>query len=149
MQFDLSEKLEFNYEPFIIEAGKVKEFARILGFKNQIYFDKEMAIQQGLRGIPVPPTFVTVIDHWNDRDFYQLLSSLKLNPNDILHGEQSYEYLINIIVGDTIRAHTTLLEKVQKKGKEFLYLEAIYKNQLGEKVLISKYTLVHRLEVSS
>jgi len=135
-------KLNFLYDEFVIEAGKIKEFARAIGLRNPIYFNKEAALQQGFKNIPVPPTFATVIDFWNDQDFYQLFGFLNLQPENVLHGEQSYEYVGNIYAGDRISAEVTIKEISQKKGKTFYFLETIYKNQRSETVMLNQATLI-------
>ncbi|MFC0272507.1 MaoC family dehydratase N-terminal domain-containing protein [Metabacillus herbersteinensis] len=143
-----TENLVFDYSPFQVEAGKIKEFALALGIRNPIYFDKESAVQKGYRDIPAPPTFATVIDYWNDLDFYQMLKQLELKPEDVLHGEQTYEYIKDIFAGEIIFAQVSLKKQYHKKGKNFFFLETIYKNQNGEIVLISRATLIQLLEVT-
>lgn len=133
----------FNYAPFKIEAGKIREFAMALGLVDPVYFDESAALKKGHKGIPAPPTFATVIDFWNERTFYQLFSKLlNIDPNNVLHGEQEYEYKSGIIAGDTITGHVKLADKFSKSGKTFYLLETVYKNQRGETVLIGKATLI-------
>ncbi|ANU22243.1 hypothetical protein BCM40_02295 [Planococcus donghaensis] len=140
----------FNYAPFLIESGKIKEFAKALQLNNPVYLDEEIAKSAGYRGIPAPPTFTTVIDFWNDRSFYQLFSDfLKLNPNNVLHGEQTYEYYKVMVVGDTISAQVRLKDQFCKKGKNFFLLETVYKNQWNETVAIGRATIIEMLEVNS
>lgn len=144
----LIEHMVFDYKPFQIESGKIKEFASALGIENRIYFEKELAVQKGHKDIPVPPTFGTVIDYWNDRDFYQLFQLLDLDPSNVLHGEQLYEYVSDIYAGDTISSQMFLLNQFHKKGKNFFFLETIYKNQYKEIVLINRATMIQLVEVS-
>lgn len=136
------EKQNFHYSPFVIEAGKIKEFARSIGLGNCVYFEREAALQQGFKDIPVPPTFATAIDFWNDQNFYQLFGFLNLQPENVLHGEQSYEYVENIYAGDAISAEVRITETLHKKGKTFYFLETVYKNQQSETVMLSHATLI-------
>lgn len=135
---------EFHYAPFRVEAGKIREFALALGLQNAVYFDREAAIAAGYEGIPAPPTYTTVIDFWNDRDFYQLFTGWGLNPNDILHGEQSFEYQKDIIAGDIITATAVLTDRFDKKDKRFYLIETTYRNQHSEVVRIGRATLIER-----
>lgn len=138
----------FDYAPFLIEAGKIKEFAKALQLENPIYGDEEAAKSAGYRGIPVPPTFMTVIDFWNDRNFYQLFADfLKLNPNHVLHGEQAYEYYKVMLAGDTIAAQVRVKEQFHKKGKNFFLLETIYRNQWNEITAVGRATIIEITEV--
>lgn len=138
----------FDYAPFLIEAGKIKEFAKALQLENPIYRNEEAAKSAGYRGIPVPPTFMTVIDFWNDRNFYQLFSDfLKLNPNNVLHGEQAYEYHKVMVAGDTIAAQVKVKEQFRKKGKNFFLLETLYRNQDNEITAVGRATIIEIAEV--
>ena len=138
----------FDYSPFLIEAGKIKEFAKALQLENPIYMDLEAAKAAGYRGILAPPTFTTVIDFWNDRNFYQLFEDfLKLNPNNVLHGEQAYEYREVMVAGDSISAQVTVKDRFHKKGKNFFLLETVYKNQRNETAVISRATIIEMPEV--
>lgn len=140
----------FDYAPFLVEAGKIKEFARALQLANPIYFDAEAAKSAGYRGIPASPTFTTVIDFWNDRNFYQLFSNfLKLNPNNVLHGEQAYDYHKVIIVGDIISAQVTVKDQFHKKGKNFFQLETVYRNQQNETMVVGRATIIEMPEVTA
>ena len=133
----LSHTKVFHFEPFRIEAGKVKEFAKALGI-DKVFTDNTA----------VPPTFFTVIDYWNDHDFYQMLEEFKIPTNNVLHGEQSYEYMVDVFIGDTISAKATLLKTLHKNNKIFYFLETIYTNQVNIPVAIGTATLIE-LEVDS
>lgn len=139
----------FDYAPFLIEAGKIKEFAKALQLENPVYVDAAVAKAAGYRGIPAPPTFMTVIDYWNERNFYQLFSGfLKLNPNNVLHGEQTYDYHEVIVAGDVITAQVSVKEQFHKKGKNFFLLETVYRNQWDAIVATGRTTLIEVLEAS-
>lgn len=146
---DSHRKLTFDYAPFRIEAGKVKEFALALGIEDTVYFDRENARKQGYDEIPVPPTFFTVIDYWNDRDLYQMFDDLGLDQQNVLHGEQSYEYLEDVFVGDTIYPQANLVNQFQKNGNIFYFLQTVYKNQHFIPVVIGHSTLIQVLGVST
>ena len=137
---------EFHYAPFRVEAGKVREFALALGLRDPVYFDRKAAVDAGYRDIPAPPTFTTVIDFWNERDFYQLFAVWGLDPNDILHGEQSFEYGQDIISGDVISAKAVLTDRFDKKDKRFYQIETTYRNQDNDVVCIGRATLIERRE---
>lgn len=144
----MSENFLFEFSPFAIEAGKVREFTKALGIENPVYEDVNAALDKGYSGMPVPPTFSAVIDYWNRRDIYQLFTQLGLKPENVLHGEQSFEYNGKMYVGDVIQATAELLKRVEKRGKNFFYLETCYKNQFDEIVLTSRATLIEVLEVA-
>lgn len=138
----------FDYAPFLIEEGKIREFAKAIGSTNPIYVDAGIAKEKGHRAIPAPPTFATVIDFWNERDFYQLFQQIGLDPNHVLHGEQEYEYVQTLFAGDVIRARAIVKERIEKKSMTFFKLETVYKNQRDEVVLVNRSTLIERAAAS-
>lgn len=131
----LSHNKVFHFAPFRIEVGKVKEFAKALSI-NSVFAHNALA----------PPTFFTVIDYWNDRGFYQMLEEFEIPSNNVLHGEQSYEYMADIFIGDVISAKGTLVKTLRKNNKVFYFLETIYTNQKNITVAIGRATLIE-LEV--
>lgn len=139
---EMKKEFTHNYESVEIERGKIKSLAKVLGLKNQIYYDKEEAMRLGYRDVVAPPTFPTVIDFSNDNDFYQMFNRLHLNPEKVLHGEQSYEYLEPICAGDTINGTVTLERIDEKRNMKFYYLKSIYRNQFNQISVISKSTLI-------
>ncbi|MFJ7825370.1 MaoC family dehydratase N-terminal domain-containing protein [Psychrobacillus sp. NPDC096623] len=128
---------DFLFEPFLIDIGKVKGFAKALGLETEF-----------ATHIAVPPTYFTVIDYWNDRGFYQMLEEFNIPSNDVLHGEQSYEYKEDVFVGDTIFAKGRLVNSLHKNNKIFYFLETVYTNQMKIEVAISRATLIE-LKVDS
>lgn len=136
--------LTFEYSPYTIEKGKIKEFVLAIGDDNPIYYDREKAISYGYRDIPIPPTFVTVVDFWNDMDFYQMLSKLELDIPKILHGEQEYHYLGEICAGDVITGQATIVSAIQKNEMNFITIETEFVNQYKEPVLKGRSTLIER-----
>ncbi|MCF6095392.1 MaoC family dehydratase N-terminal domain-containing protein [Microaerobacter geothermalis] len=144
MEKDLTEKIGFTFEPYtyLVERGKIREFALAIGDDNPIYYDRERAVAQGFRDIPIPPTFATVIDMWAGPDFEQLIAALKLNPLKVLHGEQEYQYLEEICAGDEITGKSKVISAAAKRGMKFITLETEYFNQQGKKVLVGLSTII-------
>ncbi len=132
-------------KPFVmpVEWGKVREFARAIKDPNPVYFDPEAANKE-CGGIPVPPTFLMTSSFW------QTPESSPPMPFDlrrILHGEQEFELLKPIFVGDTLTGVTRVADLYEKEGGRggkmtFMVMETEYTNQRGEKVAISRSTLI-------
>jgi acyl dehydratase len=144
---EISGKTGITFEPytFVIERGKIKEFANALGDDNPIYFSKEAALESGFTDIPIPPTFPTAIDMWAGPNFDRLIEDLELNPLKVLHGEQEYQYLQDIVAGDEIKGHSKVIAAVAKKKMNVITIETQYFNQREECVLISRLTIVERI----
>ncbi|GAX88444.1 MaoC family dehydratase N-terminal domain-containing protein [Effusibacillus lacus] len=150
MTKDIEKFIGQEFEPytFQVEQGKIKEFVQAIGDGNPIYTDREQAVAAGFRDVTVPPTFATVIDLWGGRDFFQICEALELNPLKVLHGEQEYEYLVEINPGDEITARSKVTHAVSKPsssgGMNLLTMETVYTNQRGETVLIARSTVIER-----
>jgi acyl dehydratase len=140
--------LEFTPYSMAVEKGKIKELARALGDDNPIYFDLEAAKKEGYDGIPIPPTFFQIIDLWGGMGSVEKVEKLKLNLARVLHGQQQYEYLGDIVAGDVLSVTSKVVHAETKTGStgamDLITTENQYRNQRGELVAIARNTLVHR-----
>jgi acyl dehydratase len=147
---DVSKWIGKEFEPFrfVVERGKIREFALAIGDDNPIYVDPEVAKSEGFVDVTIPPTFPTVIDMWGGPDFFQLVKALELNPLKVLHGEQEYEYLGDVYPNDEITAAVKVADAKTKMGNSggmnLFTLETVYSNQHGEVVLRARSTIVER-----
>ena len=125
-----------------VERGKIREFARAIKDNNPIYFDEAYAKQVG--GIMPPPTFTMTLGFWEEGPRKPLLT---YDVRRLLHGEQEFEFLAPIYAGDTLTAVGRVADVYEKAGSRggtmtFGVLETTFTNQRGEKVLISRATLI-------
>lgn len=126
-----------------VEWGKVREFARAIKDPNPVYFDPETARKE-CGGIPVPPTFLMASSFWQDSES---APSANLDIRRILHGEQEFQFVKPILVGDTLSGVTRVVDVYEKEGgrggrMKFVVLETEYTNQKGEKVAVSRSTVI-------
>lgn len=98
-----------------VEAGKIRLFCKAIGENDPIYSDEKAAKAAGYRAIPAPPTFLTAVTN-DDPDKGGLLKLLGVDIGLILHGEQHYEYLAPVHVGDRIVCQSQVKEIYDKKG---------------------------------
>ena len=147
---DVKDLLGLELEPYrmAVEKGKIKELAIAIGDDNPIYYSLEAAKDAGYDGIPVPLTFLQVIEYHGGYGFQEKMELLKLNPLKILHGEQEYEYLGDIYAGDELHVTSKIVRadtKIGSSGRmDFVTEETRFTNQKGELVAIAKITLIHR-----
>ncbi|MGH7812410.1 MAG: FAS1-like dehydratase domain-containing protein [Candidatus Binataceae bacterium] len=133
-------------KPFTMQVdwSKVREFARAIKDNNPLYFDPELAKKE-LGGIPVPVTFLQTSAFWMDSGSSPGFGGF--DPRRILHGEQEFELLKPIFVGDTLTGVTKIADIYEKEGGRggkmtFLVTETAYTNQKGEKAAIARATLI-------
>jgi peroxisomal enoyl-CoA hydratase 2 len=126
-----------------IEWSKVREFARAIRDPNPLYFDRELAKKE-CGGIPVPPTFLQVAAFWMSEDS---MPTANFDLRRILHGEQDFEFLQPVFVGDVLTGTSRITDVYEKEGgrggkMSFMVTEIEYKNQKGEIVAFARGTLV-------
>jgi acyl dehydratase len=127
---------------FTVERGKIWEFAQAIGDSKDVYLDPQQAVQAGYADVTAPPTFGTVVDMWGGPGFSDLCRDIKANPVKVLHGEQEYEYLGDIVAGDTLMVSTTVTGYTEKKNMHLTTLEKVYVNQRSEEVLKCRMLIV-------
>lgn len=127
---------------FAVERGKIREFALAIGDLKDIYLDPEKAARAGYRDVTVPPTFGTVITLWGGMGFLEMCEYLGIDRVKVLHGEQEYEYLGDIVAGDVITVTTTVSGYAEKKNMHVLTMECSYVNQNNEEVLRSRHVVL-------
>lgn len=138
---------EYPESSFEVEKGKIREFAKAIGYKSPVFYDEKAAKEEGLEGLALPPTFPTVFAMMGGM-LMKIVGDLKINMAKMLHGGQQYEYLKPIKPGDTVTGKTKIANIFEKSGKagtmDFIVLETTYTNQNGEKVLVDTSTLIER-----
>jgi acyl dehydratase len=126
-----------------VERGKIREFARAIKDDNPIYFDEQYATKKA-GGIVPPPTFTMTLGFWDEGRNRPLLT---YDVRRLLHGEQEFEYLAPVHADDVLTATSRVADVFEKAGSRggtmtFGVLETTFTNQRGEKVLISRSTLI-------
>ncbi|WP_255152162.1 FAS1-like dehydratase domain-containing protein [Halorarius halobius] len=133
-----------------IEAGKVKEFARAIKDDNPVFYDEEVAQERGHPAIPAPLTFTRTAYFPRYRASGIGLDfgfDLGMDPEYIVHGEQSYEFSRPAYVGDTLTGVTTFRDVYQRDGSTggemtFAVFETEYRDQHGDHVLTEQATRI-------
>ena len=148
--FDKS-KIGQSFPPFTIEVerGKIRELALAIGDDNPIYQSREAAQAAGYTDVPFFPTAPTLFTFWGNTKMVSQLISLGINVMRILHGEEEFEYLAPINVGDTLTGVMTLVDGKTRQGKggssmDILTVEVRYTNQHGQPVLNAREMILVR-----
>jgi acyl dehydratase len=129
---------------FPVEAGKVREFARaVLDDDNPIYWDVEYARARGLPAPIVPPTFVQAAAFWRPAT----PSAAARNLLRVLHGEQEFDYVHPLYVGDVLTVTTAKIQEFAKTGRRggtmtFTVYETTYTNQHGQVCVQARSTTI-------
>lgn len=124
-------------EPFTadVEKGRIKFFAKAIGETDPIYSDEAAARAAGHPAIPAPPTFLFCLN-MEQPNPYDLIARMGIRVEQLLHGEQSFQYLKPVYAGDRLTFQTTVTNTYSKKGGElgFFVRDTDVKNDKGELV---------------
>jgi acyl dehydratase len=131
-------------EGFLVERGKVAEFARAVGDDDPVYRSASAAAARGFPAIPAPPTFPRVSSFPRYRvDAFDL----GFDPEYVLHGEQRYTYERPLYVGDELVGETTLTDAYEREGRRggtmtFATFTTEYRTADGDLVLTESATSI-------
>lgn len=146
---------EFPSFEFLVERGKIKEFARSLGDKNPLYSDVDLANKAGFESVPAPPTFTASFLHQvPDENFLlNLMAEMEIDVARSVHGESEFEYIKPIVAGDVLTVSMRVLNVTKKEGKRggvmnLITTEATYTNQDGEVVQKDRMLFIERASVT-
>ena len=140
-------------EPMImeVERGSIRRFAEAIDDPNPLYRDVgyaqnsrygEMICPVGFFGWPIKgnplETMMGML----------MPAMLKAGLFRILDGGVDYEYYLPIRAGDTLTSYAKIADIRQREGKSgtmlFLILEQTYLNQHGDKVAVTRGTIIAR-----
>ncbi|MCP4072730.1 MAG: MaoC family dehydratase [Hyphomicrobiales bacterium] len=112
------------YEPFALEVekGRVAQFAKSIGEENPVYFNADVAKNQGYRDIPVPLTFAFTIT-MDAGQSLNVLEDLGVEKTNAVHGEQGFTYHSDICVGDVISGSQKITDMYDKKNGALFFIE--------------------------
>jgi hypothetical protein len=131
-----------------VDAGKIRRFAKSLGFEDSRYYDLE-------NHQPIaPPTFVFSVNHdslvamdGSGRPANRLNLPSPFGP--AMRGGNRYQFFQPVRTGDHIRIQRKVTGLEEKEGKTgtllFLTYDLTYKNQKGELLGINTETLIFRV----
>jgi hypothetical protein len=121
-----------------VERGKVREFAAAILDENADY-------QRDDAHIPV--TFPWTKSFWRPPAAATPSGSGQPNMARVLHGEQEYQYLGPVRVGDVLTARSRVVDQYTKEGRRggamtFTVTETTVTNQHDEVVILERSTVI-------
>jgi hypothetical protein len=135
------------YEPVIFRVTdqRLKFFAKATGQTDPIYYDHDIAISQGHKGIVCPPTFLIVVG-MEQKNPFQFLEDLDVKIERMLHAGQEFIYEEIVYEGDKLRMDTKIIDMYDKKEGllQFCNLESKFTNQNSKHIATLKNTIVAR-----
>lgn len=137
-------------EDLRVEAGKVEEFATTLRNDDPVHRSETAAEGRGHEAIPAPLIFTRVAyfeRHRPDGVGTDLGFDLGFDPDNVLHGEQEYEFERPVYVGDVLTGTTTLTDVRQSEGSRggtmtFAVYETEYRDRNDDLVVTERITRI-------
>lgn len=119
----------------LVEAGRLRFFAKATGQTDPIYSDEAAAHAAGHPGLPVPPTFLFCLE-MESPDPAAIRDLLGMDYRTLLHGEQGFNYHRMAYAGDTLTFEQRIEDIYDKKGGalEFVVRGTRVSNQRDELV---------------
>jgi acyl dehydratase len=105
---------------------------------------RRFAAAVGEEGSSVPPTFATAPEIVAGLARVVEDADLGLDFTRVVHGEQEYEWVRPLVVGDTLTARATIESIRAKGGLEFLTLRTEMRDREGALVVVGRSSLVVR-----
>ena len=119
----------------VVEAGRLRFFAKATGQTDPVYSDEAAARDAGHRSLPVPPTFLFCLE-MESPDPAAIRNLLGMDYRSLLHGEQGFVYHAMAYAGDTLTFEQRIEDIYDKKGGalEFVVRKTRVTNQHHELV---------------
>ncbi len=99
----------------VVEAGRLRFFAKATGQTDPVYSDEAAARDAGHRSLPVPPTFLFCLE-MESPDPAAIRNLLGMDYRSLLHGEQGFVYHAMAYAGDTLTFEQRIEDIYDKKG---------------------------------
>jgi acyl dehydratase len=119
----------------VLEAGRLRFFAKASGQSDPVYSDEAAARTAGHSGLPVPPTFLFCLE-MESPDPAAIRNLLGMDYRTLLHGEQGFTFHTMAYAGDTLTFQQRIHDIYDKKGGslEFVDRRTSVTNQRDELV---------------
>ena len=99
----------------VVEAGRLRFFAKATGQTDPVYSDEAAARAAGHPGLPVPPTFLFCLE-MESPDPAAIRDLLGMDYRTLLHGEQGFTYHRQAYAGDMLSFEQRIDDIYDKKG---------------------------------
>lgn len=136
----------------LVERGRIRFFAEILGQADPIHFDRDAARAAGYPDLVAPPSFFVVIEAAADderkrRGLPSAAELVKADYRYLLHGEERYFYEAPIYAGDEVEMSCVITDFYEKKGgaMEFVTFESRIVHPERGLLVRAQRSLLHRL----
>ena len=126
-----------------VSREKIREYAKVIGDDNPLYFDRDAARAAGFRDIVAPPTFAVIYSVSAIRKAI-FDPELRIDMERLLHGSQEFRWFEPVCVGDEISTVLRVGDIYAKRDLWFVVFETVSTNQDDQDVVHAKWTWIIR-----
>src|SRR5215510_12818443 len=131
-----------------VSAEHVAEFARALGDPNPLYVDPDTARRGPFGTVVAPPTYPIAFMTQAMAGGMETFLELGLDFMTLVHGEQEFEYVRPVRIGETLTLKGRIADVYEKVGSsgtlDFVVLETEAADAAGKPVFYSRNILISR-----
>lgn len=138
--------------PVLVERGRIRFFAQVLGETDPIHFDLDAARAAGHPDLVATPSFFMVVEALANEDLQRrgisdVASLVKCDFRYLLHGDERYFYHAPIYAGEQVAFTSTIVDFYDKKGgaMEFVTVASTISHATRGVLVTARRTLLHRL----
>jgi acyl dehydratase len=136
---------EFPAFEFLVERGKIREYALALGLTDPVHTDVEAARAAGFDDLVAPPTFTR--QFWHENEANDPMPHLGYDPKRRLHGEQEFEYHKPLVAGLVLHGQNVIVSTWEKDGRRggkmtFVVIETRFTDEAGTLMQVARRTLI-------
>jgi len=134
---------QFPTHSAVVEAGRLRLFAKATGETRPEYIDEHAAHAAGHPSLPAPPTFSACL-YLDHSDIFGWLGALGVDVSRVLHGSQSFRYFAQVYAGDRLTFSSRIEDILSKRGGALVFIvrETDVDNQAGVRVAEVRSTII-------
>lgn len=136
----------------LIERGRIRFFAQVLGEADPVHSDLSAARAAGHPDLVAPPSFFMVVEADANEERKRggkpsVLDLVKCDYRYLLHGDERYFYHAPLYAGEEVDLTTRVVDFYDKKGgaMEFVTFESALTHAKRGVLVRTHRTLLHRL----
>ena len=144
-------ELELKQGTFPVEIAKIREFSTALLDESPAYRSSEQARAAGFKDMPIPVTFLVAgaYTEAGQNGLMAILDAGIAKRGMMLHGEQEFEYLRPIYVGERFTVNNTMVDAYEKEGSRggkmvFFVAQSEYIGEDGKPAARSRMIVIER-----
>lgn len=131
---DIEVGREFQTISYEMGRDQVEQYVQAVGDFHPLYTDEDFARRSKYGGLIAPPTIAAI--------FTSLRVALKKEkiPPGAVHAKQYFRFIKPVRPDDKLNITVTLKDKYIQRGRKYVVIESLARNQDGEEMVLARIT---------